>query len=106
MRNTINILCYELSDRYYIQLQIKFVTEDKIIESIQTKRTQIKWLIAQLCWYSVTTNVVQQFDSLKAYTGHNRRRQINIAGVSERDAWMLQPPSIIPEGKRVAVLLW
>lgn len=106
MRNTINILYFELADRY-IQLQIKFVkTEDKIIESIQTKRTQSKWLIAQLCWYSVTTNVVQQFDSLKAYTGHNRRRQINIAGVSERDAWMLQPPSIIPEGKRVAVLLW
>lgn len=42
MRNTINILCFELSDRY-IQLQIKFVkTEDKIIESIQTKRTQSK----------------------------------------------------------------
>lgn len=32
MRNTINILYFELSDRY-IQLQIKFVkTEDKIIE--------------------------------------------------------------------------
>lgn len=52
MRNTINILYFELSDRY-IQLQITFVkTEDKTIESIETKRTQSKWLIA----YTIVTN--------------------------------------------------